>query len=122
MSQQTTTSTEKFDVKGGHLVAKVKELVHEGNVRRIIIKDSDGRTAMEVPVTLGVVGFLVAPTDGRDRRARRTGRGLLDRSRARHSRFDRRRASIRRPTRDGPGTRHRMTAVDGKRGEDHGAL
>ena len=62
MSQKTTTSTEEFDVKGGHLVAKVKELVHEGNVRRIIIKDSDGRTAMEVPVTLGVVGFLVAPT------------------------------------------------------------
>jgi hypothetical protein len=62
MNQRTTTSTEKLDVKGGHLVAKVKELVHEGNVRRIIIKDSDGRTAMEVPVTLGVVGFIVAPT------------------------------------------------------------
>jgi hypothetical protein len=62
MSQQTTTSTEKLDVKGGQLVAKVKELVHEGNVRRIVIKDSRGRTAMEVPVTLGVVGFLVAPT------------------------------------------------------------
>ena len=62
MSQQTTTSTEKFDVKGGHLVAKVKELVREGHVRRIIIKDSCGRTAMQVPVTVGVVGFLVAPT------------------------------------------------------------
>ena len=62
MSQQTTTSTEKFDVKGGHLVAKVTELVREGHVRRIIIKDSRGRTAMEVPLTVGVVGFLVAPT------------------------------------------------------------
>jgi hypothetical protein len=61
MTQHATT-TEKFDVKAGHLVEKVKELVHEGNVRRIIIKDSDGKTVMEVPVTVGVIGFLVAPT------------------------------------------------------------
>jgi hypothetical protein len=62
MSQQVTTSTEKIDVKGGHLLEKIRELVHEGNVRRIIIKDSDGKTVMEVPVTVGVVGFFVAPT------------------------------------------------------------
>jgi hypothetical protein len=62
MTQQVTTSTEKIDVKGGHLVEKVKELVHEGNVRRIIIKDSDGKAVIEVPVTVGVVGFLIAPT------------------------------------------------------------
>ncbi len=60
--KSATTSTEKIDVKGGHLVAKVKELLHEGNVRRIIIKDADGKTVMEVPVTVGVVGLLVAPT------------------------------------------------------------
>jgi hypothetical protein len=58
----TTTATEKIDVKGGHLVEKIKELVHEGNVRRIIIKDTDGKTVTEVPVTVGVVGFLMAPT------------------------------------------------------------
>ena len=58
---QTTTSTEKIHVKGWHLVEKVKELIHEGNVRRIIIKDADGKTAMEVPVTVGVVGLFVAP-------------------------------------------------------------
>jgi hypothetical protein len=66
MGQQATTSTQKIDVKidvkGGHLVEKVKELVHEGNVRRISIKDSDGKSVMEVPVTVGVVSFLVAPT------------------------------------------------------------
>jgi hypothetical protein len=39
----------------------VKELAHEGNVRRIIIKDSQGKTLIEVPLTLGVVGVLVAP-------------------------------------------------------------
>ncbi|HET7477421.1 MAG TPA: DUF4342 domain-containing protein [Dermatophilaceae bacterium] len=63
MSQQagTSTSTEKIDVKGRHLVEKVKELVHEGNVRRISIKDSGGKTVLEVPVTVGVVGFIVAP-------------------------------------------------------------
>jgi hypothetical protein len=58
---QATTPTERIDVKGRHLVEKVKELVHEGNVRRVIIKDSDGKVVMEVPVTIGVVGFFVAP-------------------------------------------------------------
>lgn len=62
MSQQATTSTERIEVKGGHLVEKVKELVHEGNIRRIIIKDSDGHTVLELPVTVGVVGALLAPT------------------------------------------------------------
>lgn len=65
MSQQAA-STEKIEVTGGHLVEKIKDLVHEGNVRRIIIKDSDGHTVMELPVTVGVVGgvvgVLVAPT------------------------------------------------------------
>jgi hypothetical protein len=61
-SPQATVSTESFDVKDGHLVEKVKDLLHEGNVRRLIIKDTDDKTVMEVPVTVGVVGFLVAPT------------------------------------------------------------
>jgi hypothetical protein len=61
MSLQETTSTEKIDLKGGHLIDKVKELVHEGNVRRIIIKGPTGETVMELPVTVGVVGLLAAP-------------------------------------------------------------
>jgi hypothetical protein len=52
---------EELRVKGDALVAKVRELVREGNVRRIIIKDSDGRSMIEIPLTLGVVGALVAP-------------------------------------------------------------
>jgi hypothetical protein len=60
--RQSATSTEKIDVSHGHLVDKVKELVREGNVRRIIIKDADGKTVVEVPVTVGVVGFLLAPS------------------------------------------------------------
>ena len=58
---QAGTAAESIEVKGSHLVEKVKELVHEGNVRRIIIKDAEGKTVTEVPVTLGVVGLMVAP-------------------------------------------------------------
>lgn len=62
MSAQATTSTERINVKGGHLIEAVKELIHEGNVRRIILKDPDGKTVLELPVTVGVVGLLAAPT------------------------------------------------------------
>lgn len=61
MSEPTTTWTEKIDVHGSHLVEKVRELVHEGNVRRIIITNPDGKPVLEVPVTVGVVGILAAP-------------------------------------------------------------
>jgi len=53
--------TEEFRVEGEKLITKIKELLHEGNIRRIIIKDKDGKTVMEIPMTLGVVGVLVAP-------------------------------------------------------------
>jgi hypothetical protein len=59
---QTTTSTENIDVKGRHLAKKVRELVREGNVRRIVVKNSDGDTVVEMPVTVGVLGVLVAPS------------------------------------------------------------
>ena len=53
--------TEDIHVKGEDLLAKVKELIHEGNVRRLIIKNEAGDTLVEVPLTVGVVGALVAP-------------------------------------------------------------
>ena len=53
--------TEEFRVEGEKLIAKIKEIFHEGNIRRIIIKDKDGKIVMEIPVTLGVVGALLAP-------------------------------------------------------------
>lgn len=43
------------------LVKKVKELIHEGNVRRIIIKNDQGDTVIEIPVTIGIVGAILAP-------------------------------------------------------------
>jgi hypothetical protein len=54
--------TEEFKVNGEKLIAKIKEVIHEGNIRRIIIKDKEGKTVMEIPLTLGVVAALLAPT------------------------------------------------------------
>jgi len=51
---------EELQVMGEQLLTRVKELVHEGNVRRIIIKQ-EGHTIMEIPLSVGVVGVLVAP-------------------------------------------------------------
>jgi hypothetical protein len=55
------TRTEEFRVDGEKLIGKVKEVIHEGNIRRIIIKDKDGKTVLEIPMTFGVVGVLIAP-------------------------------------------------------------
>lgn len=54
--------TEEFRVNGEELLARIKQILHEGNIRRIIIKDKDGKTVIEIPMTLGVVGMLLAPT------------------------------------------------------------
>ena len=54
--------TEEFRVTGEELIAKIKELIHEGNIRRIIIKDRDSKIMMEFPLTFGVVGAVLAPT------------------------------------------------------------
>lgn len=51
----------KFKVKGDELLCFVKKMFHEGNVRRIIIKDEKGKPYMEIPVNIGVIGFVVAP-------------------------------------------------------------
>jgi len=52
---------EQFKVAGNDLAAKVRELIHEGNVRRIIIKDERGHTFMEIPLSVAAVGMIVAP-------------------------------------------------------------
>ena len=54
------TFTESFKVAADQLVDAVKRLVHEGNVRRVIIKQ-EGRTVVEFPLTVGVVGTVLAP-------------------------------------------------------------
>ncbi len=52
---------EQFKVHANDLVEKVTELIHEGNVRRIIIKDEKGHTFMEIPLTVAAVGVILAP-------------------------------------------------------------
>jgi hypothetical protein len=53
--------TQEFTISGDEVVAKVKELINEGNVRRLIIKNEEGRTILEVPLTLGVIGAALLP-------------------------------------------------------------
>lgn len=52
---------EEFHVSGKEIVKKVKELVKEGNARRIIIKNETGKTIIEIPLTIGFVGAVLAP-------------------------------------------------------------
>jgi len=52
---------EEFKVRGHEVLEKVKELIKEGNVRRIIIKDEKGKVMMEIPVTFAVIGAVFAP-------------------------------------------------------------
>ncbi|MCK5005195.1 MAG: DUF4342 domain-containing protein [Candidatus Aminicenantes bacterium] len=52
---------EEFSLNGSEIIDKIKELIHQGNIRRIIIKNEDGRTIVEIPLTLGVVGAALAP-------------------------------------------------------------
>lgn len=61
-NQQTgRTVTEEFRVSGEAVVGKVKELVREGNVRRITIKNDEGKVLIEIPLTIGVVGAVLLP-------------------------------------------------------------
>jgi hypothetical protein len=53
--------TEEFQINGDALLTKIKELLHEGNIRRILIKDEAGKILIEFPVTLGVVGAVLLP-------------------------------------------------------------
>ena len=53
--------TEEFKFDGDKLVGRIKELLHEGNIRRIIIKNEEGKTLIDIPLTMGVVGALLAP-------------------------------------------------------------
>lgn len=60
-AKETTSTQETFQVTGEKLLSKVKELVREGNIRRIIIKNKDGKTLIELPLTIGVVGMVLVP-------------------------------------------------------------
>jgi hypothetical protein len=61
MQTEAPPRTEEFSISGDELLAKAKELIHEGNVRRLIIKNEDGRTLVEIPLTFGVIGAALLP-------------------------------------------------------------
>lgn len=56
-----TSTQESFKIQGGALAAKVRELLHEGNVRRVVVKNDQGHTVMEIPVTAGVIAAVALP-------------------------------------------------------------
>lgn len=56
-----TTANDTYVVEGDDLLSKVKEIIREGNVRRIIIKNEEGKQLIEVPLTVGVVGAVLLP-------------------------------------------------------------
>ncbi|MCJ7563016.1 MAG: DUF4342 domain-containing protein [Candidatus Aminicenantes bacterium] len=55
------TRTEEFKLSGGEILNKIKDLIHEGNIRRIILKDENGKTFLEIPLTVGLIGAALAP-------------------------------------------------------------
>src|SRR5690606_28914999 len=57
----TNSKTEEFQFSGDTLLAKIKEILREGNVRRLVIKNEEGRVLIDVPLSVGVVGTLLAP-------------------------------------------------------------
>ena len=56
-----TNKKEEFKVSGEDIIGKIKEIIKEGNARKIIIKNEDGESVAEFPLTIGAVGALVAP-------------------------------------------------------------
>ncbi len=57
----TKENKEEFEVKGEDLLRKIKELIKEGNIRKITIKSEEGKTLIQIPLTLGVVGAILLP-------------------------------------------------------------
>lgn len=53
--------TQEFKLDGGEIISKIQELIHQGNIRRIIIKNEEGKTLIEIPLILGLVGAALAP-------------------------------------------------------------
>jgi len=60
-TSQERQRSQEFTLNGDEVVAKAKELIREGNIRRISIKNEEGRTMLEVPLTLGLIGAALLP-------------------------------------------------------------
>jgi len=60
-SPAAKVSREEYSVSSDSLIERVKKLLHEGNVTRLIVMDEKGKTLLEIPATVGVVGVVLAP-------------------------------------------------------------
>jgi hypothetical protein len=60
-SPVSKVTQEEYSVSGSNVVDKVRDLLHEGNVTRVIVKDEKGATLLEIPATVGVIGTVIAP-------------------------------------------------------------
>jgi len=58
---ERNTRTEEFKLDGGKVLDKIKELIHQGNIRRITLKNEEGKTLIEIPLTVGLVGVALLP-------------------------------------------------------------
>jgi hypothetical protein len=61
MTDKEKSNWESFKVTGDEIMTKVKEIIKEGNARRIIIKNEKDETIMEFPLTIGAIGAVLAP-------------------------------------------------------------
>jgi hypothetical protein len=61
MQTEAPPRIEEISISGDELLAKAKELIRQGNVRRLIIKNEEGRTLVEIPLTFGVIGAALLP-------------------------------------------------------------
>lgn len=59
--EEQKVSTEEIKAQGEEVIAKVRELINQGNVRRITVKNEEGKTLIDIPLMLGVVGALLLP-------------------------------------------------------------
>jgi hypothetical protein len=55
------TRTEEFKLDGGKVLDKIKDLIHQGNIRRITLKNEEGKVLIEIPLTVGLVGVALLP-------------------------------------------------------------
>lgn len=61
MTNKEKSNHESFKVSGDEILKKVKEIINEGNARKIIIKNDKDETVMEFPLTIGAIGIVLAP-------------------------------------------------------------
>jgi hypothetical protein len=61
MNEDRPARTEEFKLDGGKVLDKIKDLIHQGNIRRITLKNEEGKVLIEIPLTVGLVGVALLP-------------------------------------------------------------